>query len=119
MASGWNLHQGEGEDRYLYRAVDSKEHQGFINSQTDAQAAKRFLTQDACSHTQEPRVINVDKNAAYPKAIDEMKASVELSRVWNYGKTSIWIISPLQDHRFIKRLRPGMGFHFQYSGREP
>jgi len=25
-------------------------------------------------------VINVDKNAAYPKAIDEMKASVELSK---------------------------------------
>ena len=31
-------------------------------------------------HTQEPRVINVDKNAAYPKAIDELKAKEELSR---------------------------------------
>lgn len=32
------------------------------------------------THTQEPRVINVDKNAAYPKAIDEMKAEEELSK---------------------------------------
>ncbi len=30
-------------------------------------------------HTQEPRVINVDKNAAYPKAIDELKEKEELS----------------------------------------
>ena len=30
------------------------------------------------THTQEPRVINVDKNAALPKAIDEMKVNEEL-----------------------------------------
>ncbi len=30
-------------------------------------------------HTQEPRVINVDKNAAYPKAIDELKEKEEVS----------------------------------------
>jgi len=27
------------------------------------------------THTKAPRVINVDKNAAYPKAIDSLKAS--------------------------------------------
>jgi transposase, IS6 family len=58
-----------------------------------------------------PRVINVDKNAAYPKAIADLKASgilpesVELRQV-KYLNNLIE-----QDHRFIKRLvKPGMGF---------
>ena len=60
---------------------------------------------------QAPRVINVDKNAAYPKAIAELKASgvppalVELRQI-KYLNNLIE-----QDHRFIKRLvKPGMGF---------
>ena len=55
--------------------------------------------------------MNVDKNAAYPKAIAELKAagmlaeSVELRQV-KYLNNLIE-----QDHRFIKRLvKPGMGF---------
>src|SRR5690348_3732700 len=58
-----------------------------------------------------PRVINVDKNAAYPKAIAELKTSgilptsVELRQV-KYLNNVIE-----QDHRFIKRLvKPGLGF---------
>ncbi len=58
-----------------------------------------------------PRVINVDKNVAYPKAIAELKASgalpeeVELRQV-KYLKNLVE-----QDHRFMKRLvKPGMGF---------
>jgi len=58
-----------------------------------------------------PRVINVDKNAAYPKAVADLKAagilpeSVELRQV-KYLNNLIE-----QDHRFIKRLtKPGMGF---------
>ena len=56
-------------------------------------------------------MINVDKNAAYPKAIAELKVdgmlpeSVELRQV-KYLNNLIE-----QDHRFIKRLtKPGMGF---------
>ena len=30
------------------------------------------------AHTQEPRVINVDKNAAYPPAVDDLKAEEQL-----------------------------------------
>ncbi len=55
--------------------------------------------------------MNVDKNAAYPKAMAAFKAAqrlaecVELRRV-KYLKNLIE-----QDHRFIKRLvKPGMGF---------
>jgi transposase-like protein len=58
-----------------------------------------------------PSVINVDKNAAYPKAIAELKAagllaeSVELRQV-KYLNNFVE-----QDHRFIKRLvKPGLGF---------
>src|SRR5213082_1344412 len=62
---------------YLYRAVDS---QGqtldfFLSPTRDAKAAKQFLLKTlATSPSREPRVINVDKNAAYPKAFIELKA---------------------------------------------
>ena len=56
-------------------------------------------------------MINVDKNAAYPKAMAELKAAgilpeqVELRQV-KYLNNLIE-----QDHRFIKRcVKPGMGF---------
>jgi transposase-like protein len=119
---------------YLYRAVDSEGNTlEFLLSPTrDAEAAKRFFCkalhvttssapqtlpskERAASATYTtisvPRVINVDKNAAYPKAIAELKAagilpqSVELRQV-KYLNNLIE-----QDHRFIKRLtKPGMGF---------
>lgn len=45
----------------------------------DAQAAKRFLRKALNAvYTQAPSVINVDKNAAYPKAINELKEKEEL-----------------------------------------
>lgn len=61
----------------LCRAVDSqgKTVEFQLNSTRDALAAKRFFTKalGAC-HTVTPRVITVDKNAAYPKAFSELKA---------------------------------------------
>jgi transposase-like protein len=99
---------------YLYRAVDAQGNTlDFVLSPTrDGEAAKRFLLKTlAASHTSEPRVINVDKNAAYPKAVADLKAvgalpeRVELRRA-KYLNNLIE-----QDHRFIKRLtKPGMGF---------
>jgi transposase-like protein len=67
---------------YLYRAVDSQGNTlDFLFSPTrDAKAAKQFFLQIlAASHTSEPRVINVDKNAAYPKAFNELKVEGYLS----------------------------------------
>ena len=122
---------------YLYRAVDSDGNTlEFLLSPTrDAQAAKRFFmkarhstadsvpgahpaeeqvaqpTAPANPTTPTPRVINVEKNAAYPKAEASLKAvgmlpaSVELRQV-KYLNNLVE-----QDHRFIKRLvKPGMGF---------
>ncbi len=66
---------------------------------------------DLTTTTPAPRVINVDKHAAYSKAMAELKAAgilpeqVELRQ----GKYLNNLIE--QDRRFIKRLvKPGMGF---------
>jgi transposase, IS6 family len=66
---------------YLYRAVDSRGNTlEFLLSPTrNTQAAKRFFSKAlSASHTNTPRVITVDKNAAYPKAIKELKAEMML-----------------------------------------
>lgn len=119
---------------YLYRAVDSdgKTLEFLLSPTRDAEAAKSFFLkalqssarsafQDSSMHEMEtasllasqsaPRVINVDKKAAYPKAMADLKAvgvlleGVELRQV-TYLNNLIE-----QDHRFIKRLvKPGMGF---------
>ncbi len=129
----------KGTWTYLYRAVDSEGNtlEFLLRPTRDAEAAKRFFLKALHSSTSSafqvsaseepatdlfkqeaqkvseaaPRVINVDKNAAYPKAIAELKAAgvlpehVELRQV-KYLNNLIE-----QDHRFIKRLvKPGMGF---------
>ena len=58
-----------------------------------------------------PRVINVDKNAAYPKAIAELKAAGILPEQVELRQVKYLNNLVEQDHRFIKRLvKPGMGF---------
>ena len=99
---------------YLYQEIDSQGNTlDFVLSPTrDWEAAKRFFLKTlAASRSSEPRVINVEKNAAYPKAFNELKAegcileSCELRQV-KYLNNLIE-----QDHRFIKRLtKLGMGF---------
>jgi transposase-like protein len=99
---------------YLYRAVDS---QGdtldfFLSSTRDAQAAKHFFLKTlSASHTSSPRVINVDKNAAYPKAFNELKTAGKISKGCELRQVKYLNNLIEQDHRFIKRLtKPGMGF---------
>ena len=60
---------------YLYRAVDWQGNtlEFLLSATRDAQAAKRFFAKLAAPHPTPPRVINVDKNAAYPKAFKELK----------------------------------------------
>ena len=97
----------KGKQKYLYRAVDSHG-----NTLDFLLTAKRFFRKALKAvHTQTPRVITVDKNAAYPKAINELKAGKELSEeVKLRQKKYIYNIIE-QDHRGIKRLvKPGMGF---------
>ncbi len=105
----------KGENRYLYRAVDSEGNtlDFLLTAKRDAPAAKRFLAKAMKAvHTQKARVINVDHNAVYPKAIDELKEKEELSAQVKSRQNKYLnnLVEP--DHRFIKRLtRPGMEFH--------
>jgi transposase-like protein len=58
-----------------------------------------------------PHVINVDKNAAYPKAVDDLKADHILSESFELRPVKYLNQQVEQDHRFIKRLvNPGMGY---------
>ncbi len=62
--------------KYLYRAVDSAGNtlDFMLSAKRDAKAAERFFRKVfKARHTQSPRVITVDKNAAYPKAIETLK----------------------------------------------
>ena len=68
----------KGEWKYLYRAVDSQGNtlDFMLSAKRDALAAERFFRKALNSvHNQSPRVINVDKNAAYPKAIDLLQTN--------------------------------------------
>jgi transposase, IS6 family len=78
----------------------------------DAVAAERFLRKTLnASHTQTPRVVNVDKNAAYPPAIDDLKADKQLPKMTRLRQVKYLNNQVEQDHRFIKRLtKTGMGF---------
>jgi len=99
---------------YLYRAVDSQGNTlDFLLSPTrDGEAASRFFVKTlAASHTTEPRVINVDKNAAYPKAFNELKVEGRIPQACELRQVKYLNNLVEQDHRCIKRLtKPGMGF---------
>ena len=124
---------------YLYRAIDSDGNTlEFLLSPTrDTEAAKRFFLKALAStagsapqaHLVEklvaestaaanpattkstPRVINVDKNAAYPKAMADLKATGVLAEAVELRQVKYLNNLIEQDHRFIKRLvKPGMGF---------
>src|SRR5258708_2934508 len=99
---------------YLYRAVDSQGStlEFWLSSTRDAQAAKRFFAKALhASHTVTLRVITVDKNAAYPKALKEMQAAGDLAVSCELRQSKYLNNLVEQDHRFIKRLvKPGLGF---------
>jgi transposase, IS6 family len=82
----------KGAWMYLYRAVDSAGNTlEFVLSTTRAaEAAKRFFLKALnATHTTTPRVITVDKNAAYPKALSELKAEDIFPPQSDFGRSSI------------------------------
>src|SRR5438270_5737634 len=76
------------------------------------QAAKRFFSKAlAAPHIGTPRVITVDKNAAYPKAFKELKAEEIMPASCELRQRKYLNHLIEQDHRFMKRLvKLGMGF---------
>jgi transposase-like protein len=81
----------KGQDRYLYRAVDSTGQtiEFLLTAKRDAAAAKRFLIKAIeiieikaieASGNAMPTVMNVDKNPAYPAAVEALKAEGAVPR---------------------------------------
>jgi len=66
----------KGKWKYIYRAVDldGDTIDFMLSAKRNRKAAKRFLKKALSSkHNQIPRAITVDKNPAYPIAINELK----------------------------------------------
>ena len=104
----------KGRWMYLYRAVDSRGQtiDFLLSAKRDAEAAKRFFRKALGQpHTVNPRTITVDKNPAYPCAVEQMKEDGELWRFARLRQCKFLNNIVEQDHRRVKRLvRPGLGF---------
>jgi transposase-like protein len=103
-----------GESKYLYRAVDSTGQtiDFLLTAKRDTAAAKRFFRQAfQAPGNPSPRVINVDKNAAYPVAIRELKTEGALAKRCQLRQCRYLNNIVEQDHRAIKRrARLAMGY---------
>ena len=96
----------KGEDKYLYRAVDSTGQtiEFLLTAKRDAAAAKRFFRKAlSASSNPIPRVINVDKNPAYPAAVETLKAEGSLPRRVRLRPCKYLDNVVEQDHRSVKK----------------
>jgi transposase, IS6 family len=104
----------KGKWKYLYRAVDSNGDtiDFMLSAKRDQKAAKRLFKKALNSnHNQIPRVITIDKNPAYPPAINKLKNDRILPR--NISIRQIKYLNNIieQDYRSIKRIvNPMLGF---------
>ena len=98
----------------MYRAVDSNGDtiDFMLSKKRDKKAAKKFFKKALRSvHNKIPRVINVDKNIAYPPAIDKLKEHNKLPEKTELRQVKYLNNIVEQDHRAIKRIiKPMMGF---------
>jgi transposase-like protein len=104
----------KGEWKYLYRAVDSAGNtlDFMLSAKRDGKAAARFFRKTlTAQHVKKPRVINVDKNAAYPVAMDTLKKDKALVAETELRQVKYLNNIVEQEHRNIKRIiKPMMGF---------
>jgi transposase-like protein len=98
---------------YLYRAVDSKGNtiDFYLSKTRDKKAAKRFFKKALRSfHVSKPRVITVDKNPAYPIAVEELRKEKNMPSGIQLRQKKYLNNIVEQDHRFIKkRVRSMLG----------
>ena len=101
-----NLYKVKGQDKYLYRAVDSTGQtiEFLLTAKRDTAAAKRFFRKALSSPGNPvPRVINVDKNPAYPAAVERLKAEGALPRRVRLRQCKYLNNIVEQDHRTVKK----------------
>ncbi len=103
-----------GDWKYLYRAVDSEGNtlDFMLNARRNKKAAKRFFKKVLkAKHNKQPRVINVDKNAAYPTAFDELKEEELLEKNSELRQVKYLNNMVEQDHRGVKKITNyGLGY---------
>ncbi|MFJ8260145.1 IS6 family transposase [Peribacillus asahii] len=104
----------KGQWMYLYRTVNSEGNtiDFYLSESRDKEAAKCFFKKAlAASHICKPRVITVDKNPAYPVAIQELKEEKSMPEGIQIRQVRYLNNIVEQDHRFIKkRVRSMLGF---------
>jgi transposase-like protein len=104
----------KGQWMYLYRAVDSEGNtiDFYLSKSRNHKAAKRFFKKALQSfHVSKPRVITVDKNPAYPIAIEQLKKEKSIPDGMQLRQQKYLNNIVEQDHRFIKkRIRSMLGF---------
>ena len=91
---------------YLYRAVDSSGAtlDFFLSENRDAEAAKRFFDKVlAAANHPRPRVINVDGNPSYRKAVSRLKQQGRLGQRCRCRPCPYLNNIIEQDHRGVKR----------------
>ena len=96
----------KGEDKYLYRALDSTGQtiDFLLTAKRDMVAAKRFLRRAIeASGNAMPRVMNVDKNPAYPAAMEALKAEGAVPRRVALRQYKYLNNVIEQDHRTVKK----------------
>ncbi|PGE19830.1 IS6 family transposase, partial [Bacillus pseudomycoides] len=99
---------------FLYRTVDSKGNSidFYLSKARNHKAAKRFFKKALRSfHVSKPRIITVDKNPAYPIAIEQLKKEKSIPDGMQLRQQKYLNNIVEQDHRFIKkRIRSMLGF---------
>ena len=109
----------KGKWKYLYRAVDSEGNtlDFMLSARRNKKAAKRFFQKVLkAKHSQQPRVINVDKNAAYPPAIEELKSEKVLEEKSEIRQVKYLNNLVEQDHRGVKRItNAALGYKSFYT----
>jgi IS6 family transposase len=96
----------KGEDRYLYRALDSTGQtiDFLLMARRDTAAAKRFLVRSMeASGSAMPRVMNVDGNPAYLAAVEALKAAGSVPRRVQLRQCRYLNNVIEQDHRNVKK----------------
>lgn len=96
----------QGKWTYLYRAIDKEGNtiDFLLCAKRDASSATRFLQKALKQwHSVNPRVINTDKDKAYPKAIEDLTESGSLSESTKHRAITYLNNLIEQDHRYIKR----------------
>jgi transposase-like protein len=109
------------KEGYLYGAVDweGSTLDFMLSDKRDGKAAARFFRKMLKGqHIQAPQVVTVDKNAAYPVAIEVLKEDETIDQKAELRQSKYLNNIVEQDHRAIKRIvKPMMGFKSFNSAR--